>query len=158
MKWLVMMPAIIVLVLTAIFGFSTSKAMAFDAPNQDDTANATDVIIWHGDNLTLNQVSGNFSITLTVPELDTILQDKTDDIVNEIDAKFEASLILLFIFALTAFGYWHRDRLLIAISGFAWLVYAFTLWGVSEWLSITTGIAGFYFVVKAFWDDRKGKV
>lgn len=62
---------------------------------------------------------------------------------------------LIFLFALTAFGYWHKDRVLLVLSGLGFIVDGFTIWSTNEWLSILTVVAGMYLVIKAFWDRRR---
>ena len=44
---------------------------------------------------------------------------------------------------------------LMVIAGLGYIVYGFTVWGVSEWASISIVVAGFYLFIKAFLDKRK---
>jgi hypothetical protein len=49
---------------------------------------------------------------------------------------------------LVVIGLW-RDKVVLSISGFCLMIYGFTLWSNTEWLSIGVMITGFYLIIKA---------
>jgi len=60
----------------------------------------------------------------------------------------EVAIVALF----TILAFWHRDRLLYIISGFAWIVFGFSFWTTSHYLSILLVLGGIYNFIKAKWD------
>lgn len=106
------------------------QVFAFDPPLQDTSANATDIILWHGDDATIN--------------LNT---DGLEDIIGVSVASIIGFCLLLVIVII---GFWRYDRLMLIIGGFGFVIFGFSLWSSIWYLSITTVIAGIYMVFKAF--------
>lgn len=156
-KYLVAIAAALLFTLTL-----STPAYGFDTPDQDTTANATDVVIWYGQNLTIDSVTGEFTITLDGFEdaMTAALEAQSDVLLQGLTVLVEYIVIFLLILVMAALGYWHRDRVLLAAAGFAFLLYGFYIWDNSNWLyaaiSILTVIAGIYLIIKAFWDRRRG--
>lgn len=56
-------------------------------------------------------------------------------------ALIVAGCIMIFINIL---AYWHRDRVLYLLAGFACLLFGFSYWGSSAYLSILVALLGIY--------------
>jgi len=112
--------------------FIAVPAYAYEPPTQGSD-NATDVILWPGS-------SANITISGYEEAVDTVL----DEII-----------MVVLILAITAFGYWHRDRILLGVAGFAWIIYGFAFWNRSWWMSVILVIAGGYIITKSMMDRRK---
>jgi small-conductance mechanosensitive channel len=129
-----------------------APVLATDPPI-DATANASQMIIYYGENLTIDHISGEFTITIT--DLENILRDamesQTDAMVLGNTALLEYAVMFVLILAIIAFGYWGKDKWLLMLSGFGLVAFAFMLW---DWISIVAVIAGIYLVIKAFNDRR----
>lgn len=41
-------------------------------------------------------------------------------------------------------AYWHRDKFLYLLAGFACLLFGFEFWGTSTYLSLLIGVLGIY--------------
>ena len=88
----------ILLALMVLVAFA-SPVMAYDPPAQG-TDNATDIIIWYGDNLT---VSGDFTITsgeLTITGVEDFLT---------------SVLLLLIVVGITALAFWQKQNIMLWI-------------------------------------------
>lgn len=90
-------------------------------------------------NVTANSIT-NATNTLTAAQ-----QDMLVDILE-----------LVLVLALAGFAYWHRDRLLFVLSGFAFIIYGFSYWQTSWVMSIILVLAGMYGFAKAKWGGAKG--
>lgn len=65
------------------------------------------------------------------------------------------TLIPLVLISLLAF--WHRDRLLYILTGFALLIFGFSFYRTSVYISIILALLGIYCFVKAAWDKKKAR-
>lgn len=61
----------------------------------------------------------------------------------------------LLIFGITFLAFWHRDRVLYILTGFAWLLFGFDFYRTSAYVSIILAMLGIYCFVKAAWDRKK---
>ena len=127
-----------------------TTVLAYDTPTQG-SANATDIILWYGDNLTVN---GGITIdgTITVAGLETALTD----------------FLTLFIVALlVALVFWQGTIFLYAVGSVTAIVYGLSLAIPSNSLSLwVAGVAisliGTYFLycivmISFNWAKGKGK-
>lgn len=66
-------------------------------------------------------------------------------------------LTLIPLILLSILAFWHRDRLLYVLTGFAFLIFGFSFYRTSVYISIILAILGVYCFVKAAWDRKKAK-
>ncbi len=156
----------------AILGVITYVALpvyAFDEPTQS-TDNATDVILWYGENQTIS-VAGNVTLStvpitwssnLTVtgiPELNDTISTVSENIIDELETINASFIILALLFFVTILAYWHRDKILYVVAGLLFIVtgFGFSTTIVSDMmlLEISLVITGIAIVFKAFKKDKK---
>jgi len=132
------------IVVSVIFGVMAVKVFAYDEPAQG-TDNATDIIIWHGDNLTIENI--------TIEGLEDALVAAA---IAQTDASTAAQSTLLttiigfvIVILLAVLAYWHREMLLYIISGLAFMIYGFSYTDTSVYISALLVIAGIYTFIKA---------
>ena len=135
-----------------IFDYNV-PAHAFTPPGQG-TDNATDVILWQGDNVTLTAANVTITDNITITDLQVALiaaaEAQTEDIGEIADTVIGFILVLVF----AGLAYWHRDRLLYIIAGLAFITYGFSYLSTSIYISILLVLLGAYSFLKA-WLDRK---
>lgn len=90
------------------------KAYAFDPPTQGSD-NATDVVLWHGDNSTITIQSGNVTVTLDLTGI-LEMQNDVNDHKAELDREnhvetFKQWGLFIFIMFIIVLAFWHRDPL-----------------------------------------------
>ena len=85
------------------------------------------------------------------PEMEGIVEQLTQ--FNNILASL---ISLLLVLALAIFAHW-RGGLLYILSGLAFIVYGFSLWSTSTYLSILLVVAGAYMFAKAIWSRKKAE-
>jgi len=129
------MKYIIILLMVITSCLFTAPALAFTPPVQG-TDNATDIILWHGDNLTLNNVninplqfsggvtlSGNF----TINDFDDAILAASDNIsvtvVNSFEDKFNDLLLFFMIAAFTTLVFWQKNAFLYLVGSVVLMVY-----------------------------------
>jgi len=142
----------VVLVIALTAGAGT--AFAYDSPGQS-TDNATDIILWYGDNLTIE--SGN--LTLTVVGLEDALVEATEAqatiITNNQTAIANQYLALLVVALVIALVFWQRTLFLYMLAVPVSMVYGLTLAadsdnGSSLWVAgIIIAVIGTYCLFKA---------
>lgn len=122
-----------------------------------DSGNYTSVDIIFSDNITIESINGNLTLTINDLEdaMSNALEAQAETLIAGATTLLEYMVMFIILLAFTAFGYWHRDKVLIMFSGFGFIIYGFTLWGDYWWLSMLTVGAGIYLVFKAFWERRK---
>ncbi len=113
-------------------------AYAFDAPNQG-TDNATDVVLWHGDNLTIESatISGDIEVVGLI------------DSIEDIAADFLAFLIVAFLLVII---FKYGNTILYALGVPVSFVYGFVTASSQEvysplWVAgVAFGLIGLYFL------------
>jgi len=142
------------LLLAALIAAGTSPVFAFTPPSQSSD-NATDVILWYGDNVTIESAN----VTLTIVDLEdaltaaaeaqaTVITENQSSISND----YLALLIVAFIIALV---FWQRTLFLYILAMPVCMVYGLTLAAdnttqSSLWVSgIIVAVIGTYCFFKA---------
>ena len=72
-----------------------------------------------------------------------------------IDRALAALIGLVVIIFLVILAFWHRDPIMYVLAGFSFILYGFTLWTTSWYLSILLVVAGMALFVKARVDRKK---
>ncbi len=116
-----------------------SPAFAFTPPSQGSD-NATDVVLWHGDNLTLNNVtlnpvqfSGGVALTgnFTVLGFDDAVIAASDNLSvtlkNSFEDKFDDLLLFLMIAAFAALVFWQKNAFLYLAAVPVLMVYGLSM-------------------------------
>lgn len=129
----------ILLLLVAVFMPSTIVS-ATDNVTVVATDNFT---IGFSDNLTI-QTSGNVTISGVVG-IDGLVES-FEDIVDQVLAAIIGLAIILLLVIL---AFWHRDPIMYVLAGFSFILYGFSLWTTSGYLSILLVVAGIALFVKA---------
>lgn len=142
------------IILLIALAAGVSPAFAFDLPGQSSD-NATDVVLWYGDNLTME--SGN--LTLTIVDLEDALTAAAEaqaatitDNQTTISNQYLALLIVALIIALV---FWQRTLFLYMLAVPVCMVYGLSLAansdnGSSLWVSgIIVAVIGTYCLFKA---------
>lgn len=103
-------PLIIGLAALAATCFMPSPSYAYDPPEQ--TGNVTDVILWYGDNLTIQ--AGD--IDVTVAELTEAAEAGAQVVADEIEAIWDNLFLLLLAGVITALAFTQRNIFLYCIT------------------------------------------
>jgi len=72
-----------------------------------------------------------------------------------VDRALAALIGLVVIIFLVILAFWHRDPIMYVLAGFSFILYGFTLWTTSWYLSILLVVAGMALFVKARVDRKK---
>lgn len=134
-----MLVALFVLPLLIAVIMPVGTASATDNVTVVSTDNFT---VGFSDNLTI-QISDNITIAgdIGIPILVESFEDKVDQVL--------AALIgLVIIVLLVILAFWHREPILYVLAGFSFILYGFTLWTISSYLSILLVVAGLALFVK----------
>jgi hypothetical protein len=126
----------------------------FNPPSQSSD-NATDVVLWHGDNLTIQNISGELTLNVTglqlsLSDIGNKIDTNTKSINSEIDNQMKKMGLFFLLCFIVILGFWRGDRVMLVIGGFGMAIYGFSLWTSYQWLSIIAVIAGVYLTIKAF--------
>ncbi len=142
----------LVIALLSVLMISTAPVYAFDPPAQDSSANATDVILWSGDNITISITSGN----VTVPNLQESMEAAIDKLITGLRSLMNTAVSLGIIVLSIILAFWHRDPWAYLTAGILTLIYGIGYWGTSHLTAVL--IVGFslYLFVK-MWDKKEGK-
>lgn len=140
----------LILLLTVIFALTigASVSFAYDPPSQG-TDNATDIIIWHGDNVTVTGLESSLSIianalsqqgvpivisnnvAVTITDLETALtaasEALADIIADSIISVAESFLLFIIVAALLALAFWQKSLFLYILACPVGLVYGLSL-------------------------------
>lgn len=116
------MKRLILLIALVIISISIAvPVMAFTPPTQDSTDNATDVILWWGDNVTIT--SANLTVTSANITIDNLEDDLTaaaeagaDIIAGAINDLVANIISLIIALAITGLAFW-KNRLFYYIIG-----------------------------------------
>ncbi len=150
MKWLF---AVLIVVLLGL----ASPAYAFTPPTQDNTDNATDIVLWYGDTANVSITTANITLnpaTITISGLDTALIDANQlivDVIADSITNITALIMMLVVMLGLAFlAYLREDKPLFLIAGLAFIVYGFSFFATSFYFSILMVLAGIFFFIRAF--------
>lgn len=138
----------IVLIILIALSLYASPAYAYDPPDQGSD-NATDVVLWYGDNLTIEDIQGTISVDMT--DVSTAVDNFTDTVEVESAAWISYTLLLFIVLV----GFWKRLPILKFAGGIGLLATAFNLWTTSHILSIIVGVSGIVIAGVAFNKDKK---
>jgi hypothetical protein len=90
----------------------TAPVMAYEPPSQETTDNATDVILWQGGEININNTQNG---TIAVSTNGTVeisgLEDGIDNIKDDVDNFFSLAVVGL----ITALALWRKDSVFIRI-------------------------------------------
>jgi hypothetical protein len=133
-----------VLIIIILLGCA-SATYAFTPPTTVSD-NASSVVLWHGDNVTLSNVTVNItglqtSLVAASQAHATAITQGINSIVNQVEA-------FLFVLFITILAYWHRDKWLYILSGFILIIYGFSLGSTNLLYSIIFVLAGIYSFIK----------
>jgi hypothetical protein len=149
-----------VIVVAGIIGIvlDVTPSYAFSPPSQGSD-NATDVIIWYGDNMTLNaDISGNVTIP-GVTDLVSAVEQASEDIIDELQIINVSIIILALVLFIAILAFWHRDRIMYIVAGLLFVVVGFgfstTIISDETLLSISLVITGMAIFLKAFAGGKK---
>lgn len=154
---------IITMLLLSLF---VSPVMAYDSPIQDSD-NATDIILWHGDTGNITILSNNVSITNPVTVTATVEIKDTDaamekamiafakEIGAQLAALFWIVLEAIAVFYLVYLAYRFGDRYLYWFAGFGLGAYGvLVIWDKVYYLGVLLVVTGAYTLYKAKFDKR----
>jgi hypothetical protein len=138
-----------------------SPVMAYDPPSQD-SSNATDVIIWHGDTSNVTIISNNVSVsgpvTVVVQGAEEAAEKAAIAFAREIGAQlmalFWVILEAVIVFLLAHFAYRYGDRFLFWFAGFAVFFYGVFMFSDIYYLSVLVMAFGLYTLYKAKFDKK----
>lgn len=134
--------------LTALFVLPLLVTVFMPATIVSATDNVTVVAtdnftIGFSDNLTI-QTSGNVTISGDVGIENLV--ESFEDIVDQVLA---ALIGLAIVVLLVVLAFWHREPILYVMASFSFILYGFSLWTTSSYLSILLVVAGIALFVKA---------
>lgn len=124
-------------------------AYAFDPPDQG-TDNATDVILWHGDNLTIQ--SANLTIADLEDALAAAAQAHADTLTDSMDGISDNWLSFFIVAFILMLIFWRGGVILKALGMPVAFVYGFVTAGNADvfsplWVAgVAIGILGLYFL------------
>jgi hypothetical protein len=142
------MKRLILLISLLVAMIIPGNVLAFDPPVQDTSENATDVILWLSDNITIESISGN--LALTIEGLNDAVNISTVSIREEIASQVQGFIVFILLLFIIILGFWRFDRVMLLIGGLGLMLYGFSLWNAIQWLSIIAFVGGFYIFIKAF--------
>ena len=138
--------ALLVLTLSIAVFMPATLASATDNVTSVATDNFT---IGFSDNLTVLN-TGNITISG-----DVNLEGLTESLQDIVDKILTTLVGLAIIIMLVILAFWHRDPIMYVLAGFSFILYGFTLWTTSWYLSILLVVAGMALFVKARVDRKK---
>jgi len=74
-----------------------------------------------------------------------------------VDRALAALIGMVIIILMVVLAFWHRDPIMYVLAGFSFILYGFTLWTTSWYLSILLVVAGMGLFIKAGIDRKKKK-
>lgn len=114
----------LVLIMVASLLLITTPVYAYTPPEQG-SANATDIILWHGDNLTIS--TANVTIT-SLEDAMVAAAEAQAAAINDNNSDIAAGYLLLLIMAmLIALVFWQKSILLYSVGGPVAIVYGLSL-------------------------------
>jgi hypothetical protein len=141
--------ATLLLVSLAVLGVA-SPVLAFDPPTQDATANATDVILWHGDNVT---IQGWVDVNL----------DGDVDVIGVSDFLTNFFLFIV-VSGVTAFVVLTNSIFGKSVTSILLLVYGLRMaipediWSVAWMAGVVIALIGTGLLFRTIWESIKPKV
>jgi len=138
MKWVPAALLMLPLLLGAVF-MPAEIVSATDNVTYVATDNFT---IGFSDNLTV-QISGNVTI-----DGDVGVDGLAESFEDIVDQGLAALIGLAIVVLLVVLAFWHRQPILYVLAGFSFILYGFTLWTTSSYLSILLVVAGLALFVK----------
>ncbi len=145
----------LILACVIILGLVTTPVFAFSPPSQG-TDNATDVVLWYGDNITIT--SANLTGTITMANLQTAMVAAAEAHATAINTKtqtiYNSSILYIITFGIIAIAYWHRDKFLYYFAALTILFTSFSLWATDWKLSLILGAMAVYTAFKGSWERK----
>jgi hypothetical protein len=148
----------VILLSIMVIAIMATPALAFDPPPQSGS-DATDVILWYGENFTIKAgyitadiTIAPFSANINMPELEQTLINVVERW-QELQLQNNRTLLLevisfLWILIIIFLAFWHRDKWLYVIAGFSTLLQGFSLWTTDWKMSIFVALVGLYCFIK----------
>jgi len=121
MKKLTVLLMLLVLTMTILV---TGTALAYTPPGQG-TDNATDIIIWYGDNITIE--SANLTGELTITDLTVASEAGAQVIADEITSIWNGFIIFLLAVTISALAFWQKNVFLYLLAAPVNIVYGLNL-------------------------------
>lgn len=152
------MKSIVIIFLLLLVSLATTPALAFTEPSQSSD-NATDVIIWHGDNLTVDNITiEDFTGTITIADLQSALDAAADSgastLGDDIQSVSDDWLSLILVAFLIVIVFWRNHPIIDGIGTAICVVYGFTSAGNESlfsalWVAyLGMGLIGLYFLFR----------
>lgn len=99
----------LIIVISVISGLFALPAMAYTPPGQSSD-NATDIILWHGDNLTIASVNATVAITGLGGALTAAGEAGAQVIADEYGSIWDEVLLFVLAGAITVLAFWQREK------------------------------------------------
>ena len=136
----------------ALAGFLVTSPVYSYTPPAQGTDNATDVILWYSDNITIE--SANVTGTITVSVDMSEVGNAGDAVADGMTSILESLLPVFLLVFVTVLAYWHRERYLYVPTAFGLIAYGFSYWSTLWYIGLMLIGAGIVTIMKAFWEKK----
>jgi hypothetical protein len=128
-------------------------AKAFSEPVQG-TDNATDVVLWYGENFTIQSGELNINITGLPEAISDALEKYNNAASQRLNDIYIKVLEFLLVMSMILMSYIFKDRWLCVGAGFAMMLYGWHIWKDIPYFSVILVIWGLYNLSRAKYDRK----